>query len=126
MWDKRFLALMLALVAVLIFSSSAFAQEGWIWFDQSQVKQKQKSESRRRAPLRVHDLTGMWACWAWSSSGLFAGPAPNDGKPQHQCPIRLTDWKFTSLTRRSKALTQLTPGKRTIQGNSAILSGCRT
>ena len=44
MSDKRFLVLMLALVAMLAFSSAASAQNGWIWFDQSQVKQKQQQE----------------------------------------------------------------------------------
>ena len=87
MGDKRFLVLILALVAALGFSSAASAQNGWIWFDQSQVKQKQQQDQKTPpGPAPIHDLTGMWAVLG---DGIQAGgvqAVPNDGKPQHQLP----------------------------------------
>src|ERR1019366_6036100 len=78
MGDKRFVDLLLVLV--LPFSSSAFAQNGWIWFDQSQARQKQNpNPAPGSAPH--HDISGMWS----GGSGLFAGPTP-DGRPEHQSP----------------------------------------
>jgi hypothetical protein len=105
MLDKRFLPLIAGLVAVLIFSSSAFAQEGWIWFDQEQARQKQSPKATPGHAPR-HDLTGMWA----GGSGLFAGPTP-DGRPEHALPFTPYGLKLFKSHKALEGFDAVDPGQ---------------
>lgn len=86
MGDRRFSISMLLLAGVLTFSSSAFSQNGWIWFDSTPGKQKQQSQQEQKpsAPAPRHDISGMWYVNAVQAGGVQN--VPNDGKPEHQLP----------------------------------------
>ena len=84
MGNKRFVILIVVLVAVLT-SSSAFAQTGWpdpVW-----PRATQDNKPARPAPR--HNISGMWGPAAGPTAGTqVSGVAamPNDGKPEHQLP----------------------------------------
>lgn len=85
MGDRRFVVLILIFVGVLTFSSSSFAQNGWIWFDSSPGRQKQETQQKApAAPAPRHNISGMWYVNAIQAGGVQT--VPNDGKPEHQLP----------------------------------------
>ncbi|PYU20856.1 MAG: hypothetical protein DMG30_19705 [Acidobacteria bacterium] len=85
MGDRRFVILLLLLLAVL-YPSSDFAQNGWIWFDSSPGRQRQQSQENQKpsAPAPRHNISGMWYANAVQAGGVLT--MPNDGRPEHQPP----------------------------------------
>ena len=64
MGDRRFAVLILFFAGVLAFSSSGFAQNGWIWFNQGPGRQKQQDQQNQQnqkppAPAPRHNISGM-------------------------------------------------------------------
>ena len=86
MHDRRFSILMLAIAGLLTFSSFAFSQDGWIWFDSTPGKQRRQPEQddKPSAPAPRHNISGMWYVNAVQAGGVEA--VPNDGKPGHEVP----------------------------------------
>ena len=90
MGDRRFAVLILFFAGVLAFSSSGFAQNGWIWFNQGPGRQKQQDQQNQQnqkppAPAPRHNISGMW----YAPNAVQAGgvqTVPNDGRPEHQLP----------------------------------------
>jgi hypothetical protein len=52
MGDRRFMNVALLLASVLVFCSSGFAQNGWIWFDSTPAKQRQQDQQPQKPSAR--------------------------------------------------------------------------
>lgn len=44
---QRFKTIVLAMAGILIFCSTGFSQNGWIWFDSTPGKQKQQPQDQK-------------------------------------------------------------------------------
>ena len=81
---NRYMASVIVMVAAVIFSAPAFAQN-----DRPQHPGASKVQKATAAPAPRHDISGTWEPAKGPGDGIQAygvSAMPNDGKPEHQLP----------------------------------------
>jgi hypothetical protein len=81
---NRFRASAIVLVAAVIFTPLAFAQD-----PRPAHSEARKDQKATAAPAPVHDISGTWEPAGGPGDGIQAfgvSAMPNDGKPEHQLP----------------------------------------
>ena len=85
---KRFMASMVAVAVVLIFSACTYAQEQEVARQPGAVYDFDK-KGEKPGPAPKRDISGVWEPAAGPGAGIHAtgaGEMPSDGKPEHELP----------------------------------------